>query len=96
MINNERRLESLRLMAKVVVPNASISPERMTIRQFCTEYVRITGVEKKPIEYSSIVADTLISNNIQPSVKINGNPYYSKYDFVAISQWDYQGVIGKK
>lgn len=96
MIDNEKRLESLRLMAKVVVPNASISPKRMTIRQFCTEWVRITGTDEKPLWYQGIVADTLISNNIQPSVKINGNPYYSKYDFVSISQWEYQGGIGKK
>lgn len=83
-MNNSENLEYVVLMASRVIPNSVISTGVMTVRQFCKEYVRITNSKRRPIEFSTIVTNILVSNNIKPSVKINGNPYYSKYNFKTI------------
>ena len=82
-------LSKLIWMAKEVESqlNFNIVSKQATIREFVNAYMNIddkTG-NRTRVGMSREVFDILISNEIQPVKRVNGDLMYSKYDFEAIS-----------
>ena len=66
----------------------NIVSKSATIREFVNAYMNISDKEGKHsrIGMTREVFDIILSNDIQPVKKINGDLQYSKYDFESISQ----------
>ena len=59
-----------------------------TIRTFVNDYIQVSGSQVKPISLQREFTDLIISNDIKPTHRINGQLEYSKYNFEAIADMD--------
>ena len=69
-------------------PGFNIVSKSATIREFVNAYMSISDESDKHsrVGMTREVFDIILSNDIQPVKKINGDLQYSKYDFEAISK----------